>query len=161
MLLSSGFLDFVGLDKPSFPKALAMLPTLVGGVAQLLVVVMLEEIIMELGPLLRSLSSLSASPLTPDPLASIFLCSSLPWLRVLSDILARPIKSDLDDQLPLLEGLKRGCESNICTCFVACCVAAAAEVLMRFGIATPDRAGRGAGTPTLREVGEGDTDNSA
>lgn len=50
----------------------------------------------------------------------------------------------------LVNGLERGCESKICTCF--------SRPPVRRGIVTPAR-GLG-GTPTLREVGEGDTESS-
>ena len=50
----------------------------------------------------------------------------------------------------LVNGLERGCESKICTCF-------SRPPVLR-GMATPAR-GLG-GTPTLREVGEGETESS-
>lgn len=50
----------------------------------------------------------------------------------------------------LVNGLERGCESKICTCF---------SRPFRRGMATPPARSLG-GTPTFREVGEGDTDSS-
>lgn len=50
----------------------------------------------------------------------------------------------------LVNGLERGCESKICTCF--------SRPPARRGMVTPAR-GLG-GTPTFRAVGEGDTDSS-
>lgn len=52
---------------------------------------------------------------------------------------------------PSDEGLDRGCESKICTC--------RSRVVVCRGIVIP-RSGLG-GTPTLREVGEGESDSSA
>ena len=50
----------------------------------------------------------------------------------------------------LVNGLERGCESKICTCF--------SRPPVRRGMVTPARSL--GGTPTLREVGEGDTESS-
>jgi hypothetical protein len=49
----------------------------------------------------------------------------------------------------LVNGLERGCESKICTCF--------SRPAVRRGMVTPARSL--GGTPTLREVGEGDTES--
>lgn len=50
----------------------------------------------------------------------------------------------------LVNGLERGCESKICTCF--------SRPPVRRGMATPARGF--CGTPTFRAVGEGDTESS-
>jgi len=50
----------------------------------------------------------------------------------------------------LVNGLARGCESKICTCL--------SRPPVRRGMVTPARSL--GGTPTLREVGEGDTESS-
>ena len=50
----------------------------------------------------------------------------------------------------LVNGLESGCESKICTCF--------SRPPVRRGMATPARSL--GGTPTLREVGEGETESS-
>lgn len=49
----------------------------------------------------------------------------------------------------LVKGLERGCESKMCTCF--------SRPPVRRGMATPARSL--GGTPTFREVGEGDTES--
>jgi hypothetical protein len=50
----------------------------------------------------------------------------------------------------LVNGLERGCESKICTCL--------SRPPVRRGMVTPARSL--GGTPTLREMGEGDTESS-
>jgi len=79
-------------------------------------------------------------------LLPVFLGSMAIWVMCKVDFW---VGLELALVIGLVKGLERGWESKICTCF--------SRPPVRRGMVTPAR-GLG-GTPTLREVGEGDTES--